>query len=121
MFRPGDNDAAETHTSASFVTLQSRPLRQVVAELAKSSRISVPAETWCGYHPKPHEREAGRVGMAVLKTKIHDAVNNDCAQVVVGEHCRRNKFRQDLDNGESIGVGDQGPVDEIFYLTVPKQ
>src|SRR5580692_8284364 len=59
--------------------------------------------------------------MAVLETKIHDAANDYCAQVVVEEYCRRNKFRQDLDKVESIGIGDQGAINEVLYLPVSKE
>jgi hypothetical protein len=47
--------------------------------------------------------------------------NDECAQVVVEEYCRSNKFRQDLENVESTGIGDQGLVNEVLYLPVPKK
>ena len=57
----------------------------------------------------------------MLETKIHEPENNECAQIVVKEHGRRNKFRQDLKDIQGIGIGYQGLIHEILYLPVPKQ
>ena len=121
MPRHGNYNASETHTCASLKPLQSALLEQVVAELTKSNCVFVFTESRCGYHCKPHISKGRCVGVAVLETKIHEPENNECAQIVVKEHGRRNKFRQDLKDIQGIGIGYQGLIHEILYLPVPKQ
>src|SRR5436189_6120372 len=109
--RPGEN--ASTRELQCFRNtymcepqpLQSALLQQVVAELTKSNCVFVFTESRCGYHCKPHISKGRCVGVAVLETKIHEPENNECAQIVVKEHGRGNKFRQDLKDIEGIGIG----------------
>src|SRR5439155_1171653 len=84
-----------TQTIASLITLQAAPFHQAVAELAKFECTFVVAEELSGYDSKPQIRNARRIIIAVLDTKIHHAANYECAQVLVEEHCSRKKFRQE--------------------------
>ena len=95
MFRPRDNNF-ETQTIASLITLQAAPFHQVVAELAKFECTFVVAEALSGYDSEPQIRNARRVTIAVLETKIHHTANCECAQILVEEHCSRKKFRQNV-------------------------
>ena len=119
MFRPRNNDF-ETQTIASLITLQAAFFHQVVAELAKFECTFVVAEALSSCDPKPQKRNARRITIAVLETKIHHAANYEFAEVLVEEHCSIKKFRQDVQNIQDIGIGNLGHVKEVLYLPVPE-
>src|SRR5262245_29120448 len=76
MFRPWQDDVAESIIGSSLETLQSTFFDEIISELTETESNLIVAEARSGYDGKPYVGETRTVAVAIFEAYINYSTNN---------------------------------------------
>ncbi len=96
VLRPGQHKISKGHVGTRLVAMQPALFHQIKRKPTEAESGLIVCEVRPENHSQPDIGKARSIAVTMLKAEVRDPTDDEVAQNLVGEHCRRNDDREDV-------------------------